>query len=276
MGVARVLLVVLLGLAGGPVGAQAPRIAIVIDDLGDRLAEGRAALDLPGRLTYAMLPHTPHAARLAREAHAAGKEVMLHQPMQAVVGQPLGPGGVTLDMSERRFRETVRANLRAVPHVAGLNNHMGSLLTQHPGHMTWLMALLREERVGYFLDSRTTAGTVAERMAREQDVATGRRHVFLDHDRDEAAIAREFRRLTEHARRQGQAIAIGHPYPETLAVLARELGDLERHGVELVTVGELLLAPDAPDSRNADTETTPWHASSSRSPTAARKSKPSP
>lgn len=244
IGKAPLLLLALTAGFASMAAAGPPRIAIVIDDLGDRLAAGERVVRLPGAVTCAFLPHTPHAAALAEQAHARGKEVILHQPMQAVEDLPLGPGGVYLDTTERRFRQIVRRNLRAIPHAVGVNNHMGSLLTRHPGHMTWLMTLLREDGAGYFLDSRTTAATVAERMAREQGVPTIRRHIFLDNQRDAEAIRTQLRRLVELARRQGYAVGIGHPYPQTLAVLEQELPRLADRGVALVPLSALVPAVD--------------------------------
>lgn len=249
-----------------PLPAQdRPRMAVVIDDLGDLAAAGERAIDLPGPVTCAFLPHSRHTARLARDAHAAGKEVILHQPMQAAARLSPGAGVVTLSMDETALRETVRDNLRAVPHAVGVNNHMGSLLTRHPGHMTWLMALLREEGIAYFLDSRTSKRTVAERMAREQGFGSQRRHVFLDNEAEVEAVRTQFLKLVAMAREQGRAIGIGHPYPATLEVLEQELPRLEAAGIELVPVSAVA---DPPQPEGA----VPWHA---YSPPALTGSQPS-
>ncbi len=236
-----VLAALLLGLAGAAsAGEGLPMMTLIIDDMGDRLPEGNRVAGLPGPVVCAMLPHTAHARRLADTCNDAGKEVMLHLPMQAMNGAPLGPGGVTLDMDREAFQAQFEDSLASVPHAIAVNNHMGSLLTQHPGHMTWLMELLAERGGMIFVDSRTTARTVAQRMAEEQNVPNVRRDVFLDHDRDEAAITEQFHRLVALARERGAAVGIGHPYPETLAVLERELPELERrYGVELVPLNRL-------------------------------------
>ncbi|MGM0593018.1 MAG: divergent polysaccharide deacetylase family protein [Pseudomonadota bacterium] len=217
-----------------------PPVSIIIDDLGDRLAAGSQAIDLPGEVTYAILPRTPYSRRLARLAHGAGKEVMLHQPMQAVNGKPMGPGGMHMDMGRRAVLATLQANLASVPHARGVNNHMGSLLTQHPGHMEWLMQALRGHGDLYFIDSTTTNRTVARQLAREHQLPSMRRHVFLDHHRDEQRITAQFIRLVQIARSGGHALAIGHPYPETLNVLQRLLPHIEAFGIRLVPVSELL------------------------------------
>lgn len=229
-----------LGLAGNK-GSGPPKVSIIIDDIGDRPLLGRRAIDLPGPVAFAILPHAPHSASLAKLAHGRGREVLLHLPMQAVEDGPLGPGAVTMDMDKPEFLRVVRENLLAIPYVTGVNNHMGSLLTRHPGHMTWLMQELRARGDLFFVDSRTTAQTVAEQMAIEQGVPVLRRHVFLDHDASPTAIESEFDRLLALSRRQGYAIAIGHPYPSTLAVLERRLPLLKSQGIELIPLRSMFV-----------------------------------
>ncbi len=250
-------------------GRAVPAIAIIIDDLGDRLAAGERALNLRGPLTYSILPRTPHAARLARLAHARGKEVMLHLPMQAERGNRLGPGGLTLDMDRAAFSRTVMANLESVPHAAGVNNHMGSLLTRHAVPMTWLMEELKQRGRLYFVDSRTTPGTIAGREAESQGVPTLTRDIFLDAIQTRAFVTRQFDRLIEQARLNGWAVGIGHPYPETLEVLEEVLPRLRERGVELVPVSTLIAFREKQRIKQ-------WQASLSPSPKAAKSSKPSP
>lgn len=126
---------------GLPVSAEPPdppRIAIIIDDMGNALADGRKAIGLPGAITYAFLPHTPFARQLAEQAHRMNKEIMLHLPMQSRVGGRPGPGVLTLHMTEREFRQTLEANLDSVPHVTGINNHMAVFSPSIPGPWTGL------------------------------------------------------------------------------------------------------------------------------------------
>lgn len=253
-------------LGGTGAAADAPRIAIIMDDMGNALGSGRAALALPGALTYAFLPHTPHAVQLARQAYRQGKEIMLHLPMQALHGGALGPGALKLHMSEAAYRRVVDENLRSVPHVVGVNNHMGSLLTRHPGAMQWVMDDLRQRGL-YFIDSRTSLATVAEDIAAENSVAVARRDVFLDSQRTEEAVRFQYRRLLQLARRKGSAIAIGHPYPQTLRVLAQELPKLQAGGIQLVPASALT---------KTYVRKKLWHASSSLLPKVAKNSKPSP
>ncbi len=230
----------LTGVAAAETYAGKPVVSLIIDDMGDKWDEARAALALPGAVTYSILPHTPYAAQIARAAHNQGDEVMLHQPMQAQNGKAMGPGGLSLAMSREAFLRTLRRNLASLKYVSGVNNHMGSLLTRHPGHMKWLMEELARNEGLYFIDSRTTGKTVALQMARESRLAVSRRDVFLDHDPDPAAIRRQFERGIARARSHGSAILIGHPYPSTLKVLKRLLPTLKTRGVQLLPVSQTI------------------------------------
>lgn len=218
-----------------------PSVSIIIDDLGEHLTSGERAIALPGKITYAFLPHTSHSAHLAELAHQQDKEVMLHMPMQAIGENRLGDGGLTLDMSKNDFLSTLKSNLNSVPHISGLNNHMGSLLTQHPGHMTWLMeALSSEHQHLFFVDSRTTDDTVAHKIATEYKVPAINRNIFLDNVRSESEIRQQFNKLIKHAKLNGTAVAIGHPYPETIAFLEKALPTLRQQGIELISTSSII------------------------------------
>jgi polysaccharide deacetylase 2 family uncharacterized protein YibQ len=221
-------------------GETRPAIAIIIDDLGNLKSRDARALRLPGAVTYAFLPLTPHAHELALRAHGLHKEVMLHLPMQSVEHNHLGPGALTLDMSEQEFARQLQADLASVPHAAGINNHMGSLLTQHPGHMAWLMREMGRRDDLYFVDSYTSKTSVAGQLADEHWVPNLRRDVFLDSERQPADIQFQFDRLLQKARENGTALGIGHPYPETLALLEQELPRLSAKGITLVPVSRLI------------------------------------
>ncbi|MCF6322876.1 MAG: divergent polysaccharide deacetylase family protein [Gammaproteobacteria bacterium] len=218
-----------------------PAVSIIIDDLGEQLALGERAIALPGEITYAFLPHTSHAVHLAELAHQQNREVMIHIPMQPVGDNSLGKGGLTLDMSQQNFIATLKDNLNAIPHISGINNHMGSLLTQHPGKMAWLMQTLSEEHDDlFFVDSRTTEHTVAYIIAAEFEIPRINRNVFLDNIRTEKEIGIQFKRLLALAKRHGTAVAIGHPYPETLKFLEQMLPALQQQGIELIKTSSLI------------------------------------
>jgi polysaccharide deacetylase 2 family uncharacterized protein YibQ len=220
-----------------------PAIALIIDDLGNQRAPGRRAVFLPGPVACAFLPDGPFTRELAQQAYARDKEVMLHLPMQAtgLLQNEQAASVLTLDMTHRQYLSTLERDLAAVPHVSGLNNHMGSLLTRHPGNMAWLMQALRDRGNNlFFIDSRTTSATVARRIAYEHGIPSSERNVFLDNEPDVPAIRRQFRRLIAIARRDGTALAIGHPHPATIEVLNEELRRLGQSGVRLVPVAQLI------------------------------------
>lgn len=221
---------------------QTPVIAIVIDDLGHEYKRGKALIDMPYALTCAFLPRRPYTAQLAQRAAKRGKEVMLHLPMQSNGSQfALGYGGLTIDLTQREFKSLVRESLRSLPHATGINNHMGSLLTRHPGHMAWLMQVLAEEdKYYYFVDSRTTARTVASKIANEYFIPNVTRDVFLDSSRRREDVDHQINRLIATAKRKGYALAIGHPYPVTIAALEKALPRIERSGIEIVPVTGLI------------------------------------
>jgi polysaccharide deacetylase 2 family uncharacterized protein YibQ len=220
---------------------QTLKVAVVIDDLGHSLKQGKRAVQMVGPVALSILPNTPHGTRLAEMAHAAGKEVLLHLPMESVgsnVG--LGEGALRVDSSRGEFARAIAHSMAAVPHVRGINNHMGSLLTRHPGAMGWLMEEMQTRGQLYFLDSFTTHRSVGLIVAREQGIPALKRDVFLDRIATPNAIKREFERLIATARQRGFAVAIGHPHPATLAFLEQHLPGLVDQGVELVSVESLL------------------------------------
>lgn len=238
-----VLLVLLAGSALAESTEPSGRIAIIIDDIGYQLTAGRRALQLPGPVAFAILPQTPRGRMLARQAHERGKEVLLHLPLQAVPTETVltpDPGGLTLDMSRKQFSTMFDSSLQSVPYVIGINNHRGSLLTRHPGHMSWLMEEINARGDLFFVDSFTTHQSVALDIAVESGVPAVKRDVFLDPDETEETLQREFARLIRLARRRGLAVGIGHPYPTTLAFLERELPRLADDNIELISISEMV------------------------------------
>jgi len=247
----------------GLVQAAGPRLAIIIDDVGNDYVQAQQVLELPVGVTVAILPQLHNSSRIARQAHGQGREVMLHQPMQSIRHRKMGPGGLTLHHSQAEIRKVMSDNLDSVPHVAGINNHMGSLLTRDPNSMRWLMDVLKQREL-FFIDSRTDSSTHAEVVARESGLFTARRDVFIDHDRSPEAIRAQLQLALQLAHKRGSAIAIGHPYPDTLAVLKELLPQWQAQGVQLVPASQIIAYQRSPES---------WHASSSPLPRVAKNSK---
>lgn len=222
--------------------SAAPRIAIIIDDIGYHRSRGEAVVRLPGAVTCAIIPETPHGPTLAEAAVSAGKEVMIHLPMETESTRPLDAGGIDDSMSKASLVTTVRQAFLRIPQARGLNNHMGSILTAEPQAMGWLMEELALNRY-FFIDSRTTPHSVAESTAQRYGLRTGGRDIFLDNERSLLRINEQFNKLLRIARQRGHAIAIGHPYPETIEYLENVLPLLEQAGVKLVPASTLLDEP---------------------------------
>lgn len=219
------------------------KIAIVIDDIGYKHSDKRL-LDMEAPLTFAVLPHTPLGAKYAQLAAQNQRDVIIHLPMQAHdKNRLLGPGALLTDMNKQQYQQTLLQALEDIPYAIGVNNHMGSLLTQKERPMSWTMELLRQHNM-FFLDSKTTNQSKVEQVALEWGVNTLDRNIFLDHHKDPAFIRKQLARTINIAKKYGSAIAIGHPYKETYEVLKQELPYLEAHGVELVPLSSLL--PTAP------------------------------
>ena len=215
-------------------------VGIIIDDLGNSLRYGKRVVQLPGAVACAILPHTHFSARVAEMARAHDKEVILHLPMESTDGEEPGPGNLDSNMPALEVAMTLAYDLQTVPDAIGVNNHMGSLLTQQRDSMRLLMKAIANLGDLFFVDSLTTADSVAGHTAQELDLPHLVRNVFLDNVREVEAIDRQFDKLVAIARDRGSALAIGHPYPETLEVLERRLPDLASSGVELVSLSKLL------------------------------------
>lgn len=210
-------------------------LSLIIDDLGQNPDRDSRTLALPGPVTLAIMPDTPHATDFARQAHKAGKTVILHMPMDPATG----PYAWHPELSLAELESRLNAALLKVPYAAGVNNHMGSRMTAQPVAMGWLMAELQRRHM-FFVDSRTSAKTVAAAQAQKIGLASLSRDVFLDDERTAQAVTRQLQLAIKLAHQQGTAVIIGHPYPVTLDVLERELPKLKAQGVEWIEVRHMI------------------------------------
>ena len=224
--------------ASGRAASRRPRLAIVIDDLGSDRAQADALFQLSYPLTLSVLPHLPDSAEIAEEAHRRGYQVMLHLPMASTAGEKDEPVELLPGMDANTVGKTFAAMLETVPYAAGVNNHEGSLGTSDRTLMNELMPLLHQHKL-FFIDSRTTAATVAETAAHSAGVPAASRNVFLDDEQSPGAIRKQYALALRDAREKGSALAIGHPHPETLQVLTEMLPEAERQGVMLVFASDL-------------------------------------
>jgi hypothetical protein len=211
-----------------------------MDDLGNQWSDAKELARLPYPVATAVIPHTPYAKRSAEHLHRAGKEILVHVPMEPLDGElAVGEGILLTEMDRPELTRTLARDLAAVPHAIGANNHMGSRLTSRGEAMSWVMEGLKRADL-FFVDSRTTSESQGFRAAREAGLPAVKRDVFLDHHRSPQAIREQFRELVRQAQEHGTALGIGHPYPNTLAVLEEELERAEASGVEIVPVSRLI------------------------------------
>ena len=213
--------------------AHSAQLVIIIDDIGNNYLQGNAMVELEGPLTLAFLPHTPYAKRLANKAYLREKEIILHAPMENTIKAALGPGALTQALTETELKQTLKKAIASIPHAQGINNHMGSALTQNRQAMTWVMETLQEEQL-YFIDSLTSPHSIAYLPAL-------RRHIFLDNDKSLEALTRQWNKALRIANKTGRAILIGHPYAESHAFLAKQLPKLAAQSIELIPASQLLL-----------------------------------
>ena len=224
-------------------GAGKALLAVIIDDLGYDRAAADAVLALRFPLTVAVLPNHPLSAAIAEQAHRRGDQVMLHLPMEAESGH--GEKGAPVESVELRpgmdageVDAIVGKMLATVPYAAGVNNHQGSLATTNAGLMDGVMRALAARHL-FFIDSRTTAATVAYDTAERDGVRAAWRKVFLDDVATRSAVLKQLQLAVRDARKQGWAIAIGHPHPATIAALAEFLPLLEVRGIRLVLASDV-------------------------------------
>ena len=221
-----------------PRSSAGPRLAIILDDLGNDRAAAESLFALPYPLTISVLPRHPYSSQVAEEAFRRGDQVLLHLPMESsgeakVEKIELRPG-----MNKEEVAKILSAMLETVPHAAGVNNHQGSRATANPQLMAALMPALRQHGL-FFIDSRTTSETVAFDAAQREGVHAAYRTTFLDDIQTRGAVLAQLEKAAGKAEKQGWAIAIGHPHPTTLAALREGLPRLETRGIHLVFASDL-------------------------------------
>jgi len=215
-------------------------LVFVIDDAGNNLRELDPFLRIPGPLTIAVLPGLPYSAEAAKRIRAAGKEVILHQPMEAIGAQNPGPGAIYSGMNRQEIREILSRNIEEVGPVTGINNHQGSLITMDREIMRIILDFCLEHGI-YFLDSRTTADTVVPDIARQTGIKIAERNIFIDNEQNESAMLRYIESGLIRAQREGSVIMIGHAWsPDLAPLLARQFPVYTGQGYTIKTVSDIL------------------------------------
>ena len=225
---------------GPPETGGHPRVAVIFDDAGYSLPAAREVMALPRPVTISVLPGLPFSTPIAEEASRRGVQVILHLPVQPDnPALPLGPGGVTVDMSDEAIAQTVASDLASIPGAVGTNNHMGSRGTADPRVMRAVLGVVKARRL-FFVDSLTSPRSVAAETARTMRVPTAVRAVFLDNEDTDTYVRAQFHALIRVAQTRGQAIAIGHVGKVTARVLREMLPEFDEAGIRFVFVSTLV------------------------------------
>jgi uncharacterized protein len=219
---------------------QTPTLVIVIDDLGESVQQARALAQLSFPVIFSVLPHNSRTREVVELARAGGKDLLLHLPMEPA-GYPYtanpGPGALFVGMPASELISVLEDNLKRVPGAIGVNNHMGSLFTEDGPGMRTILTELKLRNL-FFLDSITSPRTVAPAVSRELQVGLLRRDIFLDNVQDVDLIVHQLKKAEKLAMTKGYAIAIGHPYPETIQALQR-WDSIRNGGVKISSIQEL-------------------------------------
>jgi polysaccharide deacetylase 2 family uncharacterized protein YibQ len=221
--------------------ALRPKIAIVIDDLGDKDQISQELLHWNLPITFAILPFTPFSKTLAGEAHRQGKEVILHLPMEPRGYPQIRPGeGVLLgEMNETKLLRQLAKDIEAVPYITGVSNHMGSRLMEEPEKIKIIFSELKRRGL-FFLDSRTTPQTVGLQVAQSVGLVAVERNIFIDNSSTEEDIKQQLDQLIQLSLSKGKAIGIGHPHPSTLKLIKEMIPKLKEKGIEDVPLSSMM------------------------------------
>lgn len=218
------------------------KLALIVDDCGQWIDTERGFIALGVPLTLSVLPDVHYTTEIAREASDAGLGVMLHLPMEPLSNLNPGPGKITTEMTDPQIVEQVQADLAQVPLARGVNNHEGSKASADERVMNDVIGVLAKRGDLFFIDSRTSSASVGERLARAQGVPTAARDVFLDGRANVEYTEAELREAATLAKRNGEAIAIGHPKPTTLAAVRAMIPQLQAAGIQFVLAQDLVTA----------------------------------
>lgn len=215
------------------------QIAIIIDDIGMDMEVARKLAAIDADITFSVFPQEKNTQEIGEYLHKHGKEVLLHQPMEGGNGKNPGLGAIFHDTDPEKAQKILEDSLERVPMALGVNNHMGSVVTQNEVIMKALFSTIKEHRL-FFIDSLTTGNSVCRVVAAEANLPFQARDVFLDNDQTYQYIAGQLDELVVTARHRGEAIGICHPHPATVEVLAKELPRLREKGIEVVRVSRLV------------------------------------
>ncbi|WP_312044534.1 divergent polysaccharide deacetylase family protein [Anaerotignum sp.] len=221
------------------------KLAIVIDDFGYNGNGTDKMLALPIPFTAAVMPFSEYSGENAKKAVAAGKEVIIHMPMESTMGKRewVGDKGIFLDMTDDEIKAVVEEAYAILPEAVGMNNHMGSAITESARCLGDVLDIVKEKN-GFFIDSVTTCNSVAKDLTAEKGIPFFKRSVFLDGTNDVETVKKNLRKAAAIALKEGKALAIGHVGPEggdvTERAIEELIPELEKQGITFVTAGDLV------------------------------------
>lgn len=255
------------GAEPGSVGAQAEvaavaapaakehprRLAIIIDDMGNRMGGTEEILSLPVKLTVAIMPFLQTSQEDARRAHEHGHDVIVHLPMEPKRGRPewMGPGGILANMSDAEIRKRVEAAIDHVPYAVGINNHMGSKVTGDERVMSVILDVCRERGL-FFVDSKTNYWSIIGKLSREKGLPRLENDIFLDDVHTVEHVSGQLRKIQELLKERETCVTIGHVGAQglkTAAALKKCIPLLQADGVEFIGIAELAREQISPGVR---------------------------
>jgi polysaccharide deacetylase 2 family uncharacterized protein YibQ len=218
------------------------QVAIVIDDLGENYRSFKELSSINVPFTYSILPFQTHSIRIAHEVNKRNGEVILHLPLEPWNSSEhaMNDGTLLISMSQDQLQAQLERNINALPHLAGVSNHMGSKFTENPEKMETVLKAIKEKGL-YFLDSRTSDKTVGYALAKEMHIKTAKRNLFIDNDHNQMSAEKQLQKIPRLAKKNGgHVIAIGHPYPSTITALKKYVPLLQEQGITVVPLSQLV------------------------------------
>lgn len=217
-------------------------VVLVIDDLGIVKKTTQEMIDMEAPLTLSFLPYASGISAQVDQAYTKGHDILVHIPMEPKGKADPGPHALMSSESAEERLEDIEYNLSQFSHYIGINNHMGSEFTEDSEAVEQLLSVIKDKGL-MVLDSKTTPNSRLEKIAREKTIFVTNRDVFLDNVREEGYIMGQLAELERAAKSNGSAIAIGHPYPQTVSALKEWIPTLEEKGITVIPISQSVRSP---------------------------------
>lgn len=218
------------------------KLAILIDDVSMRSDTAYDFLKIDKKLTFAAIPFTPNMKKAKKILTEAGFPMILHMPMESIGNSYLNnktKGLVKTTMSNTEVENSFIAALEDVGEVEGFNNHMGSKFTSNREKMDIVLNLAKKRGL-YYVDSRTSRKSIAFDLAKEKKISSYYCSIFLDNKKETEYIKERIKLAVERTKKNGKVLAIGHYHKATAKAILEMLPYIEKQGVELVYVKDVL------------------------------------